>query len=429
MATAADIRGQGFPSMSEVRSVPVTRRHVVHISGFEPLPAEGIARRLTSGLNRFAPLWGAKASRSEPTISADGRVISFDVETHGPNWTTATKYTVLRWDELMAPYVGRSWLRRVLSGYAALFEFARNGTIRRYFSANFRYGLFVIYPFLVAGLFVALAIVAAIVAAIAGIPAAPVSAPLLGLVAFAGLMRLGGGFFYLDFALADWAFAADLSRRQVTGLDSVLDGFAGEVVKAARDNEADEVLLSSISLGAVMLVEALARGLALDPDLCRHARRLAVLTVGSSILKIGLHPAADRLKQAVTRVGGEPSLHWVEYQAKVDFINFYKTDPVAHLGGLATGKPVVRMVRMREMMAPEDYRRARRNSLLLHRQFIMPNAQRYFYDFYHICFGPMSLAERVALGEGAALAFASDGSYRKRKQEAAPAVAAVPAVK
>jgi hypothetical protein len=43
----------------------------------------------------------------------------------------------------------------------------------------------------------------------------------------------------------------------------------------------------------------------------------------------------------------------------------------------------------------------------------MPNAKRYFYDFYQINFGPLPLAGRVKLGEKAAKVFAADGSFRK----------------
>jgi hypothetical protein len=242
-------------------------------------------------------------------------------------------------------------------------------------------------------------------------PAPWLTAPLVALAAFALLMRFGGSYFYLDFALADWAFAADLARRDIPGLDAMVERFASEVFAATRDSEADEVLLSSISLGAVMMSEAIVRALAGAPGMCRRNRRLAFLTVGSSILKIGLHPAAEKLRAVVGKVGGEKPLLWVEYQAKVDFINFYKTDPVAELGNPATGKPIVRMVRIREMMSDDDYRRARRNSLLLHRQFVMPNGRRYFYDFYQICFGPMLMPARIRLGNGVVGAFADDGSY------------------
>jgi hypothetical protein len=400
--------------MSEPGPPLSLRRHIVHISGFEPVSPEVLTRRITSGLAKFGPLWNATATRSAPTLAADGRKITYEVTASGPGWKTDTRYTVLRWDELMAPYVEQPWLKRIISGYRALLEFAFNGTIRRYFRAYVRYGLFVIYPFLVLGLFAIAAIVIGVLAAILGSPAAWATAPLLAIAAFGLLMRFGGGYFYLDFALADWAFAADLARGEVKGFDDVIESFAGEVRAATDDTAADEVLLSSISLGAVMLIEAIGRVLERDPQLfARSGARIAFLSVGSSILKIGLHPAAADLRAVVGRVGADPDLFWAEYQAKVDFINFHKTDPVADLGHKPTGRPIVRPVRMRDMMSDEDYRRARRNMLLIHRQFVMPNGKRYFYDFYQICFGPLTLRQRVALGDRTVRTFAADGSLKK----------------
>ena len=397
--------------MSETPPRLVERRHVVHISGFEPIGPEGLDRRMKSGLRKFGELWGAAATASAPAVAADGGSVTWDVTTRGPNWSTACRYTVLRWDHLMAPYVGRPWAARILHGYKALAEFLATGTIFRYFKANVRYGLFVVYPVLILLGVALLGVLAAIAAARLGVPLAPVSAPLVGIAAFVVLLRLVGNYVYLDFALADWAFAADLARRDIPGLEETLSEFAGAVSRAMRDPEADEVLLSSVSLGAVMLVEALARAYAAEPDLPRHAGKTAFLSVGSSILKIGLHPAASELRKDVGRMGAEPSLAWVEFQAKVDPINFYKTDPVADLGMAPTGKPVVRQIRIRDMMSASGYRKAQRSSLLLHRQFVMPNAKRYFYDFYQISFGPLALVRRVGLGHKAASVFAEDGSY------------------
>ena len=415
-----------MPSKKPTELSLVASRRVVHISGFEPIAPEVLDRRMNSGLRRFAPVWGATATSSPIEVATDGRSVSWQVETRGPNWTTGCHYTVLRWDELMAPYVGRSWLGRVLHGYKALFEFVWTGTLRRYFRANIRYGLFFIYPLLSLAGFLVLGLSAGLLAAWLAIPYPGIAAPLVGIIAFVLLMRFLGNFFYLDFALADWAFAADLARRDVDGLEKILQQFAGAVIEAMHDPEADEVLLSGVSLGAVMMVEALARAYARTPDLAAMAGRTAFLTVGSSILKIGLHPAAKELRRDVQRIGAEPSLFWAEYQAKVDPINFYKTDPVGDLGHAPTGSPVVTMVRIRDMMSEEDYRRAQRSSLYLHRQFVMPNAKRYFYDFYQIAFGPMRLSERVALGTKADSAFAGDGSYRRRRRaRKRPAAAAV----
>jgi hypothetical protein len=67
---------------------------------------------------------------------------------------------------------------------------------------------------------------------------------------------------------------------------------------------------------------------------------------------------------------------------------------------------------MRDMMSDAEYRRAQRNMLLIHRQFVMPNGRRYFYDFYQICFGPLTLRQRVRLGERTTRIFAEDGSLK-----------------
>ena len=88
------------------------KRHIVHISGFEPVSPEMLTRRVTSGLSKFGPLWNARAVRSEPALAPDGRKITFDVTADGPGWSTETRYTILRWDEMMAPYVERPWLSR-----------------------------------------------------------------------------------------------------------------------------------------------------------------------------------------------------------------------------------------------------------------------------------------------------------------------------
>jgi hypothetical protein len=161
-----------------------------------------------------------------------------------------------------------------------------------------------------------------------------------------------------------------------------------------------------------MMVEALARALRLDSELGRGQSILALLTVGSSILKIGLHPEATSLKASVARVSAEPSLSWFEYQSKVDPINFFGTNPVEQMGLPPTGKPIVRTIRIRETMSPEEYRNLRLNFLRLHRQFTMPNSSRYYYDFYLICFGPMSLRRRVALDRRATEEIGEDGSYQ-----------------
>jgi hypothetical protein len=92
-------------------------------------------------------------------------------------------------------------------------------------------------------------------------------------------------------------------------------------------------------------------------------------------------------------------------------VNFYKSDPVADLGLPPSDKPVVQIVRIKHMLKPQTYNGLKRDFFRVHRQFVMGNEQRYFYDYYMICCGPVSLPQRVAYHEGAVDAFAPDGSF------------------
>jgi hypothetical protein len=398
--------------MGELPPPPVTRRQFVHVGGFDPVDPDRLNHRMVSGLGKFAELWNIEVGTDAPEISTDGRIMCWRVEAGGPNWTTVTDFTLLRWDDVIALYWNKPRWRKIVEGFAALLHFTLNGTVFRYFAANGRYGMFVLYPFF---LLIGFGLVSYFIGRAVGTLAIPFAGPagiLAGVVAFLALLRWAGPYFHLYFALADWSFAADLARNRAPGIESCLDQFADEIVRRVRISPCDEVILCGVSLGAVMMAESLARALQRDPDLCRRHPQVAFLTIGSSILKIGLDPGAKGLKAAVHRAAGEPSLLWIEYQSKVDPINFFGTDPVTWMGLPPTGKPIVKAIRIRETMTPQEYRYLRVNFLRLHRQFAMPNSRRYFYDFYLICFGPMSLAERVALDRRATGAIGEDGSYR-----------------
>ena len=414
----------GALAMTCASSLPIRTRHVLHVGGFDPLAPEGYARHLSSGLRHFAELWNARATTSPPAVAEDGRTVDFDVHAEGANWTTDTRYTVLRWDEVIMPYVRRAWLLRMARGYAAIWDFARTGTLRRFFETSLRYGLFVIYPLFLLILFAGLSVAAGGLAAGLRVPSPAISAPLIGVAVFFLLFRFLGPLFHLEFALADWAFAADLANGRVDGLEANLDRFTKVVLAAIREPGVDEVVLSGFSLGAVMLVEVLGHGLTSDPELFGGPRPPVLLTVGSSILKIALHPQARSLRRAVIMVAGEPRLDWVEYQSRTDFLNFYRVDPTAVIIE-EVGRPAIVHLRMRNMLNPEAYRRMKWSPLRVHRQFVMPNGERYFYDFYQICFGPLPLVERARLGNQAASVFARDGSYLCAETAARAGAAAV----
>jgi hypothetical protein len=256
-----------------------------------------------------------------------------------------------------------------------------------------------------------------------GLPYHLLLAPLLWFAIFVALRWIFGRTVYIAYALDDWYFARDLVHRARPELDARLDRLARELVRLFHETDADEFVVEGHSLGAPLTVAVIDRALAIDPQLGRTGRPLHLVSTGSSLLKVALHPAAQWLREAVNRVANSPAIYWVEYQALVDIINVYKVDPVVALGFPATGKPIVKIIRIRHMVEEHTYRRFHLNFLRIHRQAVMGNERRYFYDYYMVCCGPIPLGERVEHPNQAVAAFAADGALIGEGTAAMPAAA------
>jgi pimeloyl-ACP methyl ester carboxylesterase len=234
---------------------------------------------------------------------------------------------------------------------------------------------------------------------------------LIGLVCAFVMVMLPPKPLYIGYLLNDWHFASDLVHRRRLHLDQRLDGFARELVQVARQSTADEILIVGHSLGAVQAIDVAARAKRLDPAFGTKGAPIRIMTIGSSLLKIGLHPKAAELKAAVSAVANDPDLYWVEFQAMTDIVNFYKSDPVTDLDLPPAEMPIVQIVRIKHMLKPETYKGLKTDFFRVHRQFVMGNEQRYFYDYYMMCCGPISLPQRVVYHAGAVDSFAPDGSF------------------
>ena len=196
-------------------------------------------------------------------------------------------------------------------------------------------------------------------------------------------------------------------------MEAKLDQAAQEIVAAVRRNEADEIVVIGHSLGAVLAIELLDRALRLEPALGQKGPRVALISVGSSILKIGLHSAAARFRAAAERVSSAPGIFWGDFQAISDVMNFYKRDPLTAMKLPAREVPLVRMVRMRHMLDPAIYKRIRYRPLRMHMQFVSGNNLRNAYDYFMLVCGPLSV-ERQVRGDGALSAVGADGALLER---------------
>ena len=402
------------------KAQPVRKRCFVQMTGYEPVGAEHQHRRFIREMARFQKAWSVKGEVSPPVISDDGAVASWSVACSGPNWRVDTDFHWFRWDDFVRADAAESDWRRFPLGVAALMEFILTGTVVKYFIVAWRYGGFFLSPlvYVLGMMWLSIALTRLVVHH--GLPFPMILAPLLWLGFFVLFRLTLGRFWHIRYALDDWYFARDLIRRVRPELETRLDVLAGEFVRILRATDADEIVFDGHSLGAPLSLIVLDRALKLDPQLLSRGKTLSLVSSGSSLLKVALHPAAGSIREAVGRIAKAPGIFWVEYQALVDVINVYKVDPVVALGLPFAGRPIVRIIHIRSMVEEHTYRRFRLSFLRIHRQAVMGNERRYFYDYYMLVCGPIALFGRVADPDASVEAFAADGGLMTTTLQAIP---------
>ncbi|HEY0567881.1 MAG TPA: alpha/beta hydrolase, partial [Xanthobacteraceae bacterium] len=284
------------------------------------------------------------------------------------------------------------------------------------FRANWQYGLFFLFPFLLLCVFaLAAASISHTIAnwlTASGIAYLALFAPLTAVI-FIGLLHWPGKRLGLQQALDDWIFSCDYVYGRRAELDARLQRFAEMLVARTQDTALDEILVVGHSMGATLALEIITRALARDPMLGRRGPAVCLLTVGSTIPKFTLHPAGERFRRYGAQLAQDSSIPWAEYHARSDAISFYKFDPVTltrFYGDPMRGKPLLRRVWIQQMLSKRTYWRYRLRFMRLHYQFLMANELRSTYDYFMLVCGPLSFARSVLTPKGPAELIASDGA-------------------
>jgi len=385
----------------------VSKRLVFHVGGYDPItPHAGAQRRFVREIARFQPIWSVKTSIGGLHDDADR--MNWSMTTTGSNWRVETNYHLVRWDDVIESFSRRTIYRRIPLGFIAFLDFVASGALLGYLRTNWYYAGFFLYPFVMFGalILVAISIGLLVLKALGSI--------LLGIAVIAVLLAalLAGPWrwLHLDTLFDDWSFSREYIRKGNWILEQRLDRLAAEIVAAARGSDADELLIIGHSLGAVLAVDLLDRALTLDPALGTGKIPVTFLTIGSSVLKIGMHRAATRFRAAAARVAISPGIFWGDYQARVDIMNFYNTNPMAEMALPTEHGPVVRLVEFGRMLDHAMYRRIRLKFYRLHCQFISGNDKRAPYDYFMLICGPVSAKSQTLAADGAVSMIGEDGA-------------------
>ena len=402
------------------RDALVRRRHVLYVEGYDPQGAEGYHNLFSRSFRRFLKNWPLKTAIGDLQIDSDD-FAHWTIDAAGPNWQVATRYDFLRQEQMIRANMAEPMWRQVPRALWLHADFIFTGTLYKIYRASHRYGLALTYFQMLLQMALALSVIGGALAGwllvrFAGAPV--VLAVVVGIVVALACFRLLRPIMDKLMVVqinSHWPYLLEYARGEPSCFDRPIEAGARRLVDVARANDADEIVVVGHSGGGVTGPAVVARALELDPDLGRHGPRVVLLTPGSLMPGIGLHRAATKVRAVVARIAIEPSILWIDVQARADVLNFYNFDPVAGIGidaGPARCNPLIWIARFRDMLAPEFYDKLRWNLFRMHYQFIMANDLRAPYDYFMLVCGPLPV-ERWARGGRDTLAlFADDAAYR-----------------
>lgn len=372
------------------------KRCILYLGGYDPVAPQRYFARFRREAERFRATWNVEFTATAETVSNDGTVWSTKLATHQDDWNVDTDFRLLAWDDIVKFDFARPLWRRLPLAFGVLADFVFSGTVWRYFASAWRFAIYFLYPYMIVACF--LVISTGLAKLLDRDLALPLPLAVLAAAAtFVGLMYWPGGRWYTTHLLDARTFMGQYLRKGRADMELRLDRFATELLSARRQGRYDEIIVVGHSQGSVFALEIVERALRLDPAAMREGIPTTVMSVGSCVLQLGLHPAAEEFRARVRTLAAEPSIRWTEFQALTDTVNFYKTDPAAlmQLGeGTSRRFPLIHLVKIRDMLQPDDYRRIRNSLFRVHYQFVMGNTRQYSYDFFMICCGPELLARR-----------------------------------
>ncbi|APX88772.1 hypothetical protein BV394_02695 [Brevirhabdus pacifica] len=378
---------------------PVRRRRVFYIPGYDPFHPR-----------RYRELYRKESARQtaisghEIALSPGGREgrYGWRVEAVIEGEKTRSDFEVLVWSDLVRESMDPGILRTYLLMLRTAWLYIGSGALWRLFRMRKGPVIAALYPvlFLVVQLLVALAVAAGLGLLLARF--LPEGLGWLGWAALVVVPPILGWFKRHDnkvfayYLMHDYAYSAAHRGANPPLLEGRMTEFTA-VIRAALDEDLDEVLVVGHSSGAHLGVSILA-DLLRDGPLPEGAPALSFLSLGQVVPMVSFLPAADRLRADLRYLSEQDQVPWVDVTAPGDGCAFALCDPVA-VSGVATPRqrwPLVLTAAFTLTLSPERWKALRWRFFRLHFQYLCAFDRVRDYDYFAITAGPRTLGARFA---------------------------------
>ena len=385
----------------------IARRGVFYVGGYDPKAPDAFFARLDKERARYGKLWGVETVRGA-IRDVDGVAVSTVTANRTSKarpWKVETDVHFFSLEDIVQRDFADPIWKRLFRYSVTLQDYVLSGTMFAFFRTNWRFALYFLYPITALMVLWFLTwIPFQIIASFFAIDTLNSAVGMVGLLAgaFASvlaylvLIAWVSPRWFVPHLMDLWSFSRNWIRQRRPDARALFDRYGEVTAKAAASGGYDEIVLVGHSTGGALILEIAHAALTADPIFSQSAPRVTILTVGSTALKIGLHPAAGHFREKVQdtarrrsflgRVPGADRHHQLR----------------RHGPGGGDGHPPHQRGFRPCPTRPDpvhagtgDLQTHKNNPFRVHYQFVFANTAKTDYDFHSICFGPLPLLERM----------------------------------
>lgn len=385
---------------SALQNQRVSRRHVLYIPGFDPVPPRAYRERYRREAAAQAEISGFKIENGK---ARKGARFGWHVDARMEGAEVNVDLEVLYWADIvrksmaagvLATYghlVRTAWIYIGSGALWRLMRLRKGPVIAALYPVAVLLGQALLAALLVVGVFALGRVLGGWVSAVAA---------LAGIVLGALFLRWCARRDHLLawYLMKDYAFSARLRGAFPPEQEARMAEFADRIAEVLQ-GDADEVLIVGHSSGAYIAVSVLA-------DLIRAGRVpegacLSLLTLGHVVPMVSFLPEARRLRGDLAFMAAQ-DVAWVDVTAPGDGCAFALCDPVAVSGVAPEGKtgPLVISAAFTQTLSAARRAALKWQLFELHFQYLnafdaLPEG-RDAYDYFRVTAGPMTLGDRFA---------------------------------
>lgn len=341
-------------------------------------------------LQRFGRIWDVSGSISPPKDDDGTHVSSWRVLAKTDTWSVETEYRCWDWSDIARQSLADWTFERLGLCLSALFDFLKSGTFWRYLRTNPKFGFLFLYPLL---LVLSAGLIGLWLSALfgnAGLPFAFSIGLLIGAILLAAYLRWIDPVFCSRIAKM-WVFLNSAIHLTNLTLAQRLGIFSADLVAVLKSREFDEILVIGHGLGVAFIPVVLDRAFWSYPEFGKNGEKISLLTLGSQLLSVGLHPEASWLIGPLSRVARDRMVYWLDYQTDGDVLGFAGQSGV----GLLTeskGRPEIQLIEPFHQEA--HIRRPFGSMIAKNRQMLLAQPTKVYFDLFAACCGPYDLKAR-----------------------------------